>query len=495
MKTLLNTVPKEVHGLVYSDICPDDRQNYNSLKKVMEPKVREALAKHVVDSEGTIEYIKICHEVTSSLNEEDLEPLERIFRIQRSKFFLRAWRWFIVQNEEGNMKLNDNFISSNAYTCIELNAQNLIILAKKFRDEGLGNLFVPTIFNSQPCEETFRKMRSMGTLNYTKINFTLLELMHLVSRVELMNDIMYFKLADVDVIFPRNPLSKATENKFELPSDSDIQNTIAKALSAAINDAKRFGINVQENDIKDCDLKNDTLVFDDIEQNSNDDLIDLGIASDSNDVMENDFKTFKDYSNTNASPDENSSFLNVSTTSGGKTIRKSSLIWSLSVSKDKLSSDRLRRVRHSSNKKKSNRQLEFIDASIVNQPIFKGNELKIGDWCIFKGNDDGNFTYSIGSILSIRYVDGRTNTEKKYSWDFAPTTSNENGRELEILASWYKMEINESTPTFSHTKKVFINMRCYIATLSHDLIVKTDDVIHFTKNSSKSILNVLKKFQ
>lgn len=41
---------------------------------------------------------------------------------------------------------------------------------------------------------------------------------------------------------------------------------------------------MQENDLKDCALKNDTLVFDDIEQNSNDDLIDLGIATDSNDV-------------------------------------------------------------------------------------------------------------------------------------------------------------------------------------------------------------------
>lgn len=158
------------------------------------------------------------------------------------------------------------------------------------------------------------------------------------------------------------------------------------------------------------------------------------------------------------------------------------------MSKVKLSSDRIRRVRHSSNKKKSNCQLEFIDASIVNLPIFKGNELKMGDWCIFRSNEDGNFTYSIGSILSIRYVDGRTNTERKYSWDFAPTTLKENERELEILASWYKMEINESTPTFCYAKKMFINMRCYyniyIVTLSHDLIVKTCDVIHFTKKES-----------
>lgn len=32
LKMLINCVPKAVHGLVYSDICPDDRQNYGSLE-------------------------------------------------------------------------------------------------------------------------------------------------------------------------------------------------------------------------------------------------------------------------------------------------------------------------------------------------------------------------------------------------------------------------------------------------------------------------------
>lgn len=87
LKMLMNLVSKDVHGLVYSDICPDDRQNFRSLEKIMEPKVRATLKKIVIDSEGTIEYIRLCQEITSSLYDDDLNPLDRIFLIWRSTFF------------------------------------------------------------------------------------------------------------------------------------------------------------------------------------------------------------------------------------------------------------------------------------------------------------------------------------------------------------------------------------------------------------------------
>lgn len=78
-------------------------------------------------------------------------------------------------------------------------------------------------------------MWSMGTINYTKINFTLLELIHLVGRVELMNDIMHFKLADSDVYV----------------HIIAVQN----ALDAAISDINKFGMNFPAEDIRDCKLK------------------------------------------------------------------------------------------------------------------------------------------------------------------------------------------------------------------------------------------------
>lgn len=143
LKMLINSVPKGVHGLVYSDICPEDRQNFHSLQKIMDPKVGRALAENITDSEATIEYIKICNDITSSLYEDNLSPLDRISRLWRSTYFLRAWKIFVTQTK--GLDVSTNFITANSYGCIELNAKNLIVLIKKFRNENLDELFLPTI--------------------------------------------------------------------------------------------------------------------------------------------------------------------------------------------------------------------------------------------------------------------------------------------------------------------------------------------------------------
>lgn len=223
LKLLINNVPKEEHGIVMKDICVDDRQNFGSLEKVMRQRTLDSLSKHVPGCNGTVMFLKICAEVTSSLIEEDLSPEDRIYRIWHGTFFLRAWRKWMKKT---SYKLTDNFISRNAYVCIEINATNLLALTRKFREQNIEKYFMPSLFNSQPCEEIFRQFRSMGTINFTKINFTLLELFHLVGRVELQNDIVYIKLADKDITFPRNKINNAQLNKYKLPSDTEMLNVI-----------------------------------------------------------------------------------------------------------------------------------------------------------------------------------------------------------------------------------------------------------------------------
>lgn len=271
LKILVNRIPKNEHGLTYSVICPDDRQNYNSLVRTMDPRVREALSKHVIGSEATIEYIRICSEITSSLYEEKLPLQERLFRLWRSTYFLRAWRYQLAST--GTNNINTNFITRNAYACIEINARNLVILTKKFREADLTELFLPTLFNSQPCEETYRRMRSMGTINFTKINFTLLELIHLVGRVELLNDIVHFKLADYHVKFPRYRLNNAIAESFRLPSDKEIEECLQRAKSTAILDASRFGIAIAAADIDVCELHEGQIIFTEPNSNENIDLM------------------------------------------------------------------------------------------------------------------------------------------------------------------------------------------------------------------------------
>lgn len=159
--------------------------------------------------------------------------------------------------------LNDSFITSNCYTCIEINAHNLIQLIRKLRHDKTPELFVPTLFNSQMNEETFRQVRSMGTVNYTKVNFSLLELLHLIGRIELQNNIVLFKLANSGVEFPRNNVDRTTyQNNFDLPSDEEMKETLKQACTNAINDAYRFGMNVEEHEMVHCDINDLTSTYD-----------------------------------------------------------------------------------------------------------------------------------------------------------------------------------------------------------------------------------------
>lgn len=140
---------------------------------------------------------------------------------------MRAWRKWLKINPR--FKISDNFVSNSLYSSVELNGANLVLLIKLFRNRKMDEYFMPSLFNSQPNEELFRQLRSMGTLNYTKINFSLLELFHLVGRIELQNDIVYIRLANAGVYFPRNKINKAILNDNKLPTDAEIDEMMVLA--------------------------------------------------------------------------------------------------------------------------------------------------------------------------------------------------------------------------------------------------------------------------
>lgn len=178
LKILIDSVSKDIHGLVRSDILPNDKQNFRSFEKVTDPRVLNALKQYVIDSEATVAYFQLSRQMTSAYMDPNISPLERIFRMWRSLYFLRTWRkWILAQkscDELPELSLDKNFISENAFTCAELNAYSLIHLITKFRDENTPELFLPSLFHSQACEQTFRQLRSMTTINWTRINFSLL---------------------------------------------------------------------------------------------------------------------------------------------------------------------------------------------------------------------------------------------------------------------------------------------------------------------------------
>lgn len=183
LKILIDTVAKETHGLVQTDICPEDRQNFASFQKVTQERVLNALETHVMDSEATVQYLRLSGDLTKAFTDVNLDPLKRVNLLWRALYFFRAWRKWIQKHDEYDKEAN--FISLNAFSCIVLNAYSMLHLITKFRDTGQQHLFLPHIFNSQHCESTFRQFRSMTTANWTKINFSMLELLNMINRIEM----------------------------------------------------------------------------------------------------------------------------------------------------------------------------------------------------------------------------------------------------------------------------------------------------------------------
>lgn len=480
LKLLINRVSKEEHGLVMYDICPEDRQNFGSLQKIMQQRVLDGLMKQIVGSAGTVKYIKLCADITSSLVEEDLKPEDRIFRLCYSQFFVRAWRTWLLQH---NFSLTDNFISSNAYTCIEVNAMNLISLTKKFRNEKIEELFMPSLFNSQPNEELFRQLRSMGTINYTKINFTLLELFHTVSRVELLNNIIYIELAGRGVSFPRNQLNKARLNTHhQLPCDEQIDIIINRAKHAAWKDAIELGMPVEIHSIESTDV-----------------LRKYENTPQSESQMDPESDSESDGKDNVSDQSDKKTYIDITLDDGAKKkIKKSTFLWTLKDPANHLSNDRLKRVREANSLEspKAKRQLIFrkdnhTESSLT---LSQNSEIQIGDWCIFKCDKSFKNSFVVGNIVAFRYINGRTLKEKQYSWEVAPITPPahvKNRRGIEVLAAWYSMtETIEFSPNGENRSR-YINIKKYVATLNCSHIKIIPNSGHLSITNDETVLKTL----
>lgn len=349
LKSLIIRCSKEIHGLSLTDVSPEDRQNFSSLQKTTLPRVLNALEQFVPASRGTIKYLQLCRDVTSSYMDFELTPTERIVRIWRATYFFRIWREFLKSSKH---RLDEKFITPNAFKCIEINARNLLILIRKFRDEKTSHLFIPTLFQSQTCEKTFRQFRSMGTVNFTKINFSVLELLYMIRRIETQNEILHIKLLNKGIIFPKFQIGTHKTKIFRLPLEEEIIDAMRQAKLFAIEDAKQFGMNIDENIITNYQVpyqrvltKNDNENVDE-NDSSNEEYFDEFLRNSEFDEFH---ETDDNNDNESEHLDEKSKFVMISTDGGSKKIMlKSSLVWLLSEKEGQLSKDRLKRVQSTS---------------------------------------------------------------------------------------------------------------------------------------------------
>lgn len=140
LKFLLENVAKDHHQLTITTIDPNDRQNFDSVLRVTSNDVINLLGTHVVNSEATVAFLDILRRVIDSYMVPKLLPLERIEKVWYSVCVIRMWRQFVTSRKD--LKLNENFLTLNSYTCIGINAHSLILIMLCLERHGSSHFYL-----------------------------------------------------------------------------------------------------------------------------------------------------------------------------------------------------------------------------------------------------------------------------------------------------------------------------------------------------------------
>ncbi|CAG9812470.1 unnamed protein product, partial [Phaedon cochleariae] len=195
---LVENVTKDKHLLTKSHLNSDDKMNFESVERIIDEKVQRGLQDNVADSQGTVAFLKIMAMFLDAFLEKQIDIETRISNAWFVVFFLRIWRHWIKSN---GFSLDKNFITLNAYICVELNAHALVLMTLRCHYLKRPELLMPWLMSSQPCEKTFRATRSMTSTFSTIVNFSMLDILHRLHRIQILNDVMC-DLKD-EIIFPR----------------------------------------------------------------------------------------------------------------------------------------------------------------------------------------------------------------------------------------------------------------------------------------------------
>ena len=123
------TIGKDIHGLREKDVNHKDKQNFEAVLHIVNS---AHLLEQNPEAIATKHYIKIIECAVDSYLDKTLDPIKRIEKAWYALFFLRLWRQWILLNPTKTLK--DNFITSNAFMCMEINAHSLITLILTIRD-------------------------------------------------------------------------------------------------------------------------------------------------------------------------------------------------------------------------------------------------------------------------------------------------------------------------------------------------------------------------
>lgn len=364
---LLRKVSKDKHLLTASTLNPTDRQNFNSVKLMCDPRIIKCLKENVPGSEATMQFLQIIHDIIDSYMDRNLSPIQRIRKIWFSVFLIRIWRQSIVSSK--NYKLKDHFLTANCYSCVELNAHSLVLCILHLKEINKPEWFLPYLYESQPCEAIFRQFRSLTSVNSTVVNCTTKEAISRISKIHLQNKIT--QATSPQLKYPRLKKDAGKiHSLFELPSKEEIIREIEFCQRTAIITAKKFGLISKERETqKDyvCKIQ----PYSPKPQRT--ELTAEPTIKHTRQFQLKDLKNIqlKDWTGKIKQTviDKSSLYTEVRCTNGKKIlVKKSSLCWLLNPDQNKLSSDRLQRVRFSAERKQKLNQQRKITTKKIGHP-------------------------------------------------------------------------------------------------------------------------------
>lgn len=500
---LLSTVNKSFHGVSSSDLDTTDKMNYRSMEKIWSARVTELLSQKVPESQATVIYLDLSRTMVTSFTSKSLSPLERVAGVWKMVFFLRCWIYWLQQN---NFSPTENFITSNTYHCIEVDAHNLLLILRFFRANQMDALFLPFLMSSQTCEEFFRTARSMTSTESTVVNFTLLEFLYRTRRIDLQTFVKH-KL-NQSYCFPRNKRATALADEgpsepFVLPRDDEIQKVVETALCEALALCRSLGMiipnyakvhehialklnrttelkeDIGVDDDEDCELESEREDATDGEASSSkeDSFSD---SLDSGEVFEN-----GTLDNANTDNRRKNLYVEIKDESGNVTrIKKTTFIWQLDVKRNNLSSDRIQRVKNKVNGKAAANK-EWLPTDVCSRE----ETISVTDWCAFKFKSQSKFL--IGRVLSFSYLTGRN---RSFSLPSAPVKTPEGvkGRGLGCLCDWYTLNRGGKISKCSLNNVTHYDIENYICTLARPKLQSSE--IIFDAAVYRLIANMMNKY-
>lgn len=345
LRFIIDNFTKDKHCLTPTILNPFDKQNFESVLRMTDKKVTDLLIQNVVESIGTAKFLEIIRKIIDSFMDQSLKPLERVYKIWYSVFMLRLWRNFIINQKP--LTLKDNFLTVNCLSCIELNAHSLIFCLLQLKENELSHAFIPSSYDSQPCEAMFRQVRSFTTTYSTVANCSVKEILHRISKIQLQNDI---EVMDLIFTFQNHRSHEIKPPKiFDLPAKDQIEEKIECAKKDALMDEVRLGLIKRESAYYvDLSCKINPIDENAKEKKKKIKKKDCLPSNQIENIMKLKTILLKNFSNKFDTEDvsENSQYVEVILDSNRRTIiKKTSLCWLLRTDCHKLSSDRLQRVR------------------------------------------------------------------------------------------------------------------------------------------------------